>query len=173
MENFVSVGYTKKTHGIKGQLKVKINEQFIEDFLQAEVLFIEIHGKRVPFFVEHKDIGNSLLLKLEDVESKEAAVAITSKEIFLREADIIPEEERQFEVEGLEFEKFRGYTIFDEIIGKVGKIEEIVEYPQQEMAIVNYRGKEKLIPMNDELIVEENAKKKMLMMSLPEGLLSL
>ncbi|MEM6699798.1 MAG: hypothetical protein AAF599_15455 [Bacteroidota bacterium] len=55
----------------------------------------------------------------------------------------------------------------------IGVIEEVIEMPQQEMAVINYKDKEVLIPMNEDFILEILEEEKILKVELPEGLLDL
>lgn len=174
MEKFIQIGFTKKAYGVKGEMKMKIEEKYVEDFFQAQIVFLNIGGKKVPFFVDNVRVGNTLLAKFEDIDSPEDALTITSKEVFLREKDIIPEENRLLEVEEtLVFKKYEGFLMEDINEGKIGIIEEILEYPQQEMALIKYQGKELLIPMNEQLIESVDEEQKTIVMKLPEGLLDL
>ena len=176
MDKLVSIGYTKKAFGVKGELKMKIEDKYLEDFLKSEVVFLKLGGKTVPFFLDGVRVSNTLLAKFEDVDSPEDALPITSKEVFLREKDLIKEEERELivgENENLEFKIYEGFEIESKEFGLIGKIEEILEYPQQEMALVKYNKKEILIPMNEQLIEEVWKDEKRLIMNLPEGLLEL
>lgn len=174
MEKYVSIGFTKKTYGTKGELKMKIEEKYVEDFFKASVVFLLISGKKVPFFIENVRFGNALLAKFEDLDSLQDAQSITSKEVFLREKDIVKEEDRQLEViETLEYKKYESYMICDERVGELGEILEVLEYPQQEMALINYNEKEILIPLSEGLIEEIDEKGKKIRMNLPEGLLEL
>jgi 16S rRNA processing protein RimM len=43
--------------------------------------------------------------------------------------------------------------------------------PQQEMAFLDYRGREVLIPLNEQLIISIDETQKHILMDLPEGLL--
>ena len=171
----MSIGYTKKAFGVKGELKMKIEDKYLEDFFKAEVVFLKIGGKTVPFFLDGVRVSNSLLAKFEDIDSPEDALPITSKEVFLRERDVIKEEEREFVVENedLEFSIYKGFKIESEEFGLIGEIEEILEYPQQEMALVRFNEKEILIPMNEQLIETVLSEERKLIMNLPEGLLDL
>jgi 16S rRNA processing protein RimM len=110
---------------------------------------------------------------LEDVEDRDAAQAIQSKEIFLREQDLIPDKEREFEVpdDSLEYEGLVGFMLLDKTRGEIGTIEEVLEMPQQEMALLKFNGREILIPLNTQFIVEIDEIKRQVMMDLPEGLL--
>jgi len=173
MQNYILIGNTRKSYGIKGEMKLKIDETYLEDIFKLQVLFLKINGKQVPYFVESVRVGNALLIKFEDINSPEETISIASKEIYAREADLIPEEDRTIEVEGLEFERFKGYTITDVEKGRVGVIKDIVEYPQQELAVVEYKKREILIPLNQKLIESIDESKKVLVLNLPEGLLDL
>jgi len=173
MKKYISVGFTKKTHGTKGELKVAIKDAKIEDFCKAFVLFLKLEGKLVPFFIEEVRFANTPLVKLEEVDSREEALDLTSKEIFLRTTDLLPEDDRQLDLDRLKFEKYEGFTLIDKKKGAIGIIEKVVEYPQQEMAVIQYSGKEILIPLNDQLVLEVKEKEKQLVVELPDGLLEL
>ncbi len=174
MKEYIQIGKTKKPFGVAGALKVDIEEAFLEDFLLAKVLFLRIKGKPVPYFVENIEVKGMPLLKLEDVDNKESAHKIGGSDILLREADIIPEDQRQLEVEEtIEFARLKGFMIQDVNLGQIGKIDNIEEFPQQEMAIVWYKEKEVLIPLNEGLIESIDQEGRVVRMDLPEGLLKL
>ena len=69
MDNYIQIGFTKKAYGVKGELKMKIEEQYVEDFFKCKILFISIGGKKVPFFIEDVRIGNAVIAKFEDINS--------------------------------------------------------------------------------------------------------
>lgn len=173
MSEYQSIGFTKKTYGIKGELKLNIPDKNLEDFAQAEVLFLLINGRKIPYFVESVNYENPFTLKFEDINSKETALELTGSEIFMRTKDLLPETEKVLEVEELVYEKYVRYKIQDTTLGLLGEIEDIVEYPQQEMAVLKIEDKEVLIPLNEQLIISIDAATKIIMMDLPEGLLEL
>lgn len=171
MDNLISIGYTKKPHGLKGELKVQIEEVFVDDFLEADTIFLEMKGKKVPFFIENAREGNEILVKLEEVDSRETADTLSGKEIFLREEDIdLTEDEEETEED---FSEYIGFEIQDIALGPIGIIEEIIEYPQHSVAVISYQNREVLIPMNRVFIRDIQPDKKILIMELPQGLLEL
>ncbi|NJN33619.1 MAG: hypothetical protein HC817_04550 [Saprospiraceae bacterium] len=99
MENIISIGFTKKPHGLKGEIKLHIEEKYVEDIMSAEMLILDIKGKKTPFFIEDMRVGNAIIAKFEEVNTPESAAAIASKEVFLRQTDLIPDEEREIEIE--------------------------------------------------------------------------
>ncbi len=172
MDKTFLIGSTKKPHGLKGELKLYVEEKYVEDLMNAEILMIDIKGRPTPFFIEDIRFGNNIIAKFEDVNTPEAAMSIANKEISLRESDLIPDDEREIEIETMPYEHCIGYTIVNE--GEtVGVIDNIVEYPQQEMAILNYKNKEVLVPLNQHFIKKVDDKNKVIEMVLPEGLLDL
>jgi 16S rRNA processing protein RimM len=173
MEDLVKVGQTKKPHGVKGELKVFIDDAYYEDFILSKVVFLKLRGTFMPYFVEEIRGEQFLIVKLEDVNNREQALEIGGKEIALRQEDILEDDERTIEPEGLEFAHLKGFEIHDEEDGPVGFIEEVVEMPQQEMAVIIYKSREVLIPLNTSLIKKIDEKKKVVLMVLPEGLLNL
>ena len=172
-ENYIEIGRTLKVHGVKGALKVKIKEEYLEDFVQTQVLFLDLGRMHVPYFIKQRTMGNDLIVYFEDVDSREQAFDIASKKIFLREQDLIPEKVRELETDSLEFGQLKGFVLQDVTLGELGEIEEIVEFPQQEMAFVTYQKKEVMIPLNANLIVEIKEKERQVLMDLPEGLLDM
>ncbi|MEL6865956.1 MAG: ribosome maturation factor RimM [Bacteroidota bacterium] len=174
MDTYIPIGYTKKTYGIKGELKFYVEPKYLEDLLQTEVVFLAIDGAPVPYFIEYISLEHTQLLKFEEVDDREAALAIVGSQLSLREQDLIPEEERQLEVvDELVFGYCVGFQVVDEQLGPIGRIEEVLEYPQQEMASVPFEGRELLIPLNEQFIQNIDEEKKQVLMALPEGLLQL
>lgn len=173
-EKYIRVGKTKKPHGLNGELKLHIEDQYAEDFDSTEIVFLEIGGNPTPFFIENVRGELFPILKFEDIDSRDAAMSVSNKNLLLRESDILAEEERTYEeVEGMKFKRLAGYIIFDETAGEVGKIEEVIEMPQQEMAVILKGKKEIYIPLNDSLIVEVIDNQRVVKMDLPDGLLNL
>jgi 16S rRNA processing protein RimM len=83
------------------------------------------------------------------------------------------EEEEEDEFSDNRYEKWIGYTLIDEEIGLVGKIEQILSLPGHFTALIMHDEKEVLIPLHESLIVSINKEKKELVFNLPTGLLNL
>lgn len=170
----VPIGRTNKTHGVDGTLRVTIEDAFWDDFVATEVVFLETGGQPVPFFVEDRWGGDPLYLKLEEVDTREAARPLTNKVLSLRREDIsAPENENPEAGETNVYAKWVGYILSDETLGEIGKIEEIIELPEQFLAGLHYKGQEVMIPLHPDLIGEISHKEKRVTMNLPEGLLEL
>ena len=167
MQKYTQIGQLKKPFGVKGFLKVDIEEKYLTVFSDLEVLFIPEHGSPVPFFVETVKEEKGLLLKLEDVDSPEAAKKLSNLPI-LADSDKLPKKQ------GLIIDStLLGFELHDEEVGFVGNIAAIEEYPQQLMAIVEGAEEEFLIPLHEALILGIDPEEQVILMNLPEGLLDI
>lgn len=168
----VQIGYTKKPHALKGEIKLQVKERYLDDLLETDVVLIEVKGRQTPFFIEDIRIGNTIIGKFEGVDTPEAASGIASKALYMREEDISESDDGDDDGNGLQYSKYVGYTIMDGT-ALVGAIESVEEYPQQEMAIVAYKKKSVMIPLNTQFIRKIDDAKRQIVMELPEGLLDL
>ena len=172
---YINIGYTKKTHGLKGEIKLVVEDRYLEDFLKNERIFVDVKGAKVPFFIAGVRGKGEMILKLEDVDSLDAASGLQSREIFLREQDLVPRHERELDIEEetLEYEHVTGFLLVDKTAGEVGLIDEVIEMPQQETAMLKHRGRDVLIPLNEQFVVSVDEKAKKVFTDLPEGLLDM
>ena len=169
---FIEIGKTGRTNGTSGALKILINDRYLEDFVQSDLVFLEIKGKKIPYFIEEIFEANALLVKLEEIDSPEDAHALCGKPAYLRKKDLLPDSVR--ESSSLEqYERFVGFMIKDTRLGPLGQIESILALPQQYLAAITYQGKERLIPMHPQLILGVDPDLKEIQMELPEGILEM
>lgn len=168
---YIQIGFTKKTHGVKGELKIIIEEVFEDIFLEADRVFIEVRGNKMPYFIQNIRGEGDLIVLFEDITDKDQALLIQSKPVFMPASELpasieVPDD-------GLEYTFLEGFVLSDKNTGEVGTIEEVIDMPQQEMAVVVYKGREILIPLDEQVIVTISEAKKTILMDLPDGLLDL
>jgi len=170
--DYVEIGRVRKPHGLSGEVKGDIDERFWDDVTEVDAFFVEVKSEKTPYFIDYLRGKGTLIMKFEDINTKEDASLFTSKALYLRRSDVNLSEE-EINDTGLEFSYLEGYELQVEEIGKVGTIEEIEEYPQQEMASVKEGKKTFLVPLRAEWILSVNKGKKVVLMNLPEGLLDI
>ncbi len=168
--DFISIGHTLKTFGVKGEIKVDIQSAFFSDLEKASAVFFVEKGKHLPYFLQSVKTGNHPVILLEDIASKEAAHRFNSKEIFLRISDIDPAHLESDEYSDLEYGALIDYLMVDSNQGEIGIIEAIEAYPQQEMAVVKHGNEVVLIPLNEHFILEVDEDKEVVLVELPEGM---
>ena len=170
MDKYIAIGRVSKTHGVDGALKLKIKDRYWDDFAEAKVLFVESAGKVVPYFIEEFRGGHDPIVKFEDLDQREPAQALSGKELFMRESDLLPE---AAEVNVSQYERYVGYLLQDEELGELGKIDEVVESPGQYLAFLEYQGRDVTVPLNPVFIKSVDHKAQIVLVDLPEGLLEL
>lgn len=167
---FVRVGICGKTHGTAGEIKLRIDPGREEACLSSAFLFIDIDGSKVPFAIDGMRRTRDLLVSFADVSDNTKASKFVRREVFLP-SDEVDKEPVEIPSD-LEFYHLTGMKLYanGELIGQ---IEEIREFPQQEMAVVMYQNSEILIPLNASLILSIDDKERKVEMELPDGLLEL
>ena len=167
MIEYFKIGKFVAVHGLKGELLLKHALGKKTSLKGLTAIFIEEKKNSfIPWFIELARIKNEeeIYIKLEGVNTREAAAKLNQKELWIPEAD---------------FKKFAaktapasllGYTIVN---GKntVGAILEVIEQPHQLLCRLEIKGREVLIPLHENTVEKIDHKKKQVMVSLPEGLL--
>ena len=170
MSEFTEIGKLLKPHGVKGELKCFIEEEYLEDVLKNGLVYVVQGQSSIPYFIESIRSQNPFLVKLETIDSKEDAVIVAHQQLKVPTkilSRIIVEES------DLEFYFLSGWTMIDSELGEIGKVDRIEEYPQQEMAFVQQGEKEHLVPLHKDLIVDIDKKMKRIHVELPEGLIGM
>lgn len=169
---YVEIGKIKKPHGLNGEMKATIDERYFGDVNEVEAFFVEIQGEKAPYFIESLRGGSPVLLKFEEMDTKEDAALLTNKRIFLRAEDVSLSEE-EIQDTGLEFSYLEGFVLSVEELGEIGAILRVEAFPQQEMATVAYQQKELFVPLLAQWMVNVDKAAKTVLMDLPEGLLDI
>lgn len=166
----IKVGRIGRPHGLRGELKVSIDDIYFEDVIQQDSLLVAVGSQYIPHFVEAWRSGGNLL-KLEEIDDKESAQLLQQREIYLA-ANLLTVPEEDIPVEN-PFVQYVDFTIVEETVGKVGVIQAIIDLPEHYLAEVAYEDKVIMIPLHEDLISSTDEDRKVLQMVLPEGLLEL
>ncbi|ADR21716.1 ribosome maturation factor RimM [Marivirga tractuosa] len=169
LDQCFQLGMVLKPHGLKGELYISLDTDYPEDYQELESVFLLQNGKLVPFFIEHIQLKNKeALVKFEDVEDKEGALALRGSTLHLPLTELPELTGNQFY-----FHEISGFQIEDTEKGMLGVVKEVFEAGHQDLIGMDYKGKEVLIPINDDVILNVDRENSLLKVSLPEGLLEL
>jgi 16S rRNA processing protein RimM len=169
MAEYYKAGKFVAVHGLQGELLLK-HELGKKTSLKGLAAFFveEQKGSFLPWFVSSAKIKSDteVYLKVEGINSREAAIRLVRKEVWLPEA---------------EFKKFAAKTAPAGMLGYViidngeslGEILELIEQPHQLLCRLEIKGKEVLIPLHNETLKKVDHKKKEVIVELPEGLLNI
>lgn len=169
MLELIHIGHSAKSRGINGKFKSRIENKFIPNLLSARALFINIDGSKVPFLIESAEDQGHVILKLDEIDTPEEVSHLLSRELYLDSKEITAE----LLVEENEQHELVGFMIYDQTKTEIGTISELIEYPEQLLAKIKYKGKEVLLPIHEDLIINLDMENKIIELDIVDGLLDL
>lgn len=134
---------------------------------KMKVIFLEEKkDELLPYFIEaaRKKSEDDLYLKLEGIDSKEAASKFMRREVWMKEEEVQIHTRKNNPIGWV------GYCVVDKGID-LGNILEIIEQPHQVLGRLEIDSKEVLIPINDQTLEKIDHKTRRLLLNLPDGLL--
>ena len=169
MIEYFKIGKFVTVVGLKGELLLKHTLGKKTSLKGLQAIFIEEKKDSFfPWFIESTKIKSDeeTYIKLEGIDTREAATRLTQKEIWLPETDFKKFAAKTAPVSLL------GYTIINES-EPIGEILEVIEQPHQLLCRLEIKSKEVLIPLNESTLQKIDHKKKQVIVLLPDGLLDI
>ena len=157
-------------HSYKGSVNI-YNENGINcDFSKLNYFFIKLNNELVPFFIEkvHQTKPNIILVKFENLDSKEDAQKIYKKEVYLPKNHLPKTNKNE-----ITNKQLIGYKVVDNKLGYLGVISYINSQTTQNLIYVAKDNTEFFFPMHKEFIKELDAKEKIMKVLIPNELLNL
>lgn len=167
IEDCFYIGYITKTKGLKGEVQVFFEYDEPED-LNLKTVFLEINGKLIPYFTASYKLNTNQTgyFYFDDIDTIDKAAKLVRKKIYLPNTEKPVRDEDEFLITDL-----KGFIVHDEHYGELGEIIDIHEFPQQYVAVVPYKSREVMFPLNDDLIVSIDEENGILEVNLPQGLI--
>lgn len=173
-EELINIGHYNKPHGINGEISATVEVDF--DVLQdLSCLVSDIDGIFVPFFVNamRPKSGETVLFTIDGMTNEQDVQRLVNHDIYALKREYRQESE-DADADGYPLDFFIGFDLDDDQGSRVGQIVEVNEQTENAFFIVERTdGDELLVPAVDDLIVEFDIDKKLMVMSLPDGLLDL
>jgi 16S rRNA processing protein RimM len=170
LANCIAIGTIIKTHGIKGQVVLRLIHFKLDEIKSFEPVYLEIDGLPVPFFIVDyfpKD-QNTVILGFEDFTTNEDLEELMDAKVY------IPLKNLRSEAKITDtFKSLSGYEVRDSIHGKLGLIAEIIESDHNPLLRVVDKKREVLIPLQPAFINDIDHSKKIVSVQVPDGLLDL
>ena len=172
-EELIAIGHFNKPHGLSGEISATVDVE-LEVFESLTCLVSEMDGIYVPFFVNasRPKTSETVLLTIDGIDNEQEAARLVNHEIFALKRDFRLESENM-DADGYPLDYFIGFELKGSDGTTVGEIVDVDEQTENAIFIVEDNGKELLLPANDELIVEFDLGKKVIVMDLPQGILDL
>ena len=160
-QQYLQTGKIVSTHGVRGEVKLLPWADSPEFLLQFHTLYLD--GK--PFRVEQSRVQKTcVLLKLEGIDTVEAASGLRDKIVSIARADARLPEGSVFIADLL------GLPVYDGDV-LLGRLTEVMPTPANDVYIVRAEdGQEHLIPAVPDFILERNLDKGYIRVRLIEGM---
>lgn len=164
----ICVGLCARPHGVTGEVIVRAHKGFSVDDLSFEFLHLELEGGLVPFSVDEIRPKNQeeAILRFEDIHTQDQARRLADASIYI-ERDWLETTDEPSSSAGT----LIGYAAIDQTNARLGLIVEIQEIAKNPLFVVEYQGRELLIPIVEEFIVRMDHDRMEVHFNLPEGLL--
>jgi 16S rRNA processing protein RimM len=166
---YFKAGKLVAVHGLKGELIFKHELGKKTSLKELKAIFIEERKNSfLPWFIESAKAksANEVVLKLETINTREAAAKLSQKEVWLAEEDFKKHAAKSAPANLL------GYTIINDK-ERLSEILEVIEQPHQLLCRIELNQKEVLIPLNESFLKKIDHKKKEVIVELPEGLIDI
>jgi 16S rRNA processing protein RimM len=170
LDELFQLGKIVRTFGSKGEVVFQIDTEILDHIKKLESVFIKINENLVPFFIERLERRpkSQALVKLMDIDSTEDASALSGCNFYIP-IGMLPKQKgtQMFSV------KIEGFTVIDANRGETGTVRDVLEMPQQSLLVIEFNGKEILVPIVDEIIKKVDRTNKVIYIEAPEGLIEL
>ncbi len=169
MPEYFKIGKIVAAFRLEGEMILLHNLGKKTELKGIEAVYIEQQKESfLPFFVQSSRIKSNeeIYVKLEDISTREAALRMLNKEIWMEENDFKKLAARSAPITLL------GYHIVDNN-NNLGEVAEVFEQPHQILCKILLKEKEILIPLHEQTLKKIDHKNRKIMVQLPDGLLDL
>lgn len=171
LDDCIELGFITKPSGIKGQLIIRLSKTNFEDIIKLEQVFVQIDGLPVPFFIESSSQKNyeDLLVKFEGIDSELTARKLSDSKVYLNKKFIAYTSATGID----DIHQFEGYSVEDEQLGYVGKLESVLAHANNPLMLVTNKAKEFYIPLHEDFLISIDTKNNKIIVNCPPGLLEI
>lgn len=163
----IRIGKIVASHGLQGSIIITHILGKANWLKKDDTIFVEMNkGSFIPFFVQQCKAANfqEYNIQLEDIATVEQAKKLIAKHIYVNE-EVLTQFAQKSPLLWI------GCVIIDAHYGNLGAIADMLQTSAQWIAKLNYQGKEVLVPMVEQTIVNINLKKREIQTTLPVGII--
>ena len=168
-ENFIKAGRLNKTFGLKGHLRAYLDPAIVVRLKKLPVIYLVSKNVHLPYFTDETDLNESghCMFHFEEVKDKTAADLLVGKDIYISET--LLKKVKPYTSLG----DFVGFSLFDESMGLLAPLDNVIELPNHDVGQFIYSGVEVLFPWNEHVILKIDKRKKEIHVRLPDGLIDI
>ncbi len=162
----IKMGKVVGASGLKGELKVYNYSDTVDSYMRVEEMILQDSPYKIESARTHK---NTVILKLEGIDDRDAAERQRGKELYITEADLPPLPQGQFYIRDL-----IGMEVVEETGEYLGRVTDVLQNtPQDIFEVERETGKKLLIPRVDQFVADINKEEGRITVRLIEGMLDI
>ncbi len=172
-EELIAIGHYNKPHGVAGEISATVDVD-LDVLQQLSCLVSDMDGIYVPFFINscRPKGAETVLLTVDGFDSQQEVARLVNHDIYALKRDYRQESD-DADADGYPLDYFIGFELQDSDGTVVGQITDVDEQTENAIFIIDRDGSQLMVPATDELIVEFDLDKRLMVMDLPQGLLEL
>lgn len=168
IEDCFYLGKISKPFSYKGEVVLFLDVDEPQDYSQLDGVYVSINKKLVLYTINSIRINNNKAIVRFDGVEYEDLERLLGRELYLPLELLPPLEGNKFY-----FHEIIGFTVIDEEKGNIGTITAVYENAPQPLLSIDYKGKEILLPIIDQIITNVNRNERIMEVKSPEGLIDL
>ena len=147
-EKLIPVGKIIKSHGIKGELKVSIYNKNSETLVNGLIVWFNFDNKFKNYQIKYvRGLIKNTIVKLNQIENIDQIGFLISKEVFVSRNDFPAVSGNNYYLSDL-----IGMKILDKNERSLGIVIDVLNLPAHDVILIEYKGKEVMIPNVDDFI---------------------
>ncbi|MEW5692541.1 MAG: ribosome maturation factor RimM [Candidatus Hydrogenedentota bacterium] len=165
MDYFI-IGRVGRSFGLNGEFRVHLFTDFFELFENIEFVYLSPQTENIKpmryLILARRWLSGKLLLKLQNIETKEKVKDIVNQFIYLPEEElkVLPENKRYLV-------KLKGMKVVDIKSGVIGVIDDYYNFSGNTCIEINRGTRKSIFPYNKEFIVGLDKQKRILKTDYP------
>ncbi len=166
-DEWVEIGFVARPHGLRGELKVVGVDREMTRFRHVREVRLEARGRVLEGVVRRfRSNGRIVFLRVSGVETRETAEELRGAVVAVRKSEL-PELESDayyaFDLVGCE--------VFSAAGESVGVVDQVQEYPANDVLVVRNGKREVLVPLVEPVIAAIDPERRRIDLKDIEGLL--
>jgi 16S rRNA processing protein RimM len=148
-KDLVPIAQVVKPRGLKGELKVFLYNKS-SDTLNDNIdiwLKVDNHFNRYTAeYLKHSFSDKYVFIKFKDINTREDAELVSNRRLYVSRMDFPNNDGGFYLVDLIDF------IVQDEIKANYGKVIDVINLPTNDALLINYKGREIMIPLIDNFI---------------------
>lgn len=170
-DSYIQIFSISKSHGLDGSVRAFALYPLLKELQPGLAIFLNLGNNYIPYFISafKKLNEDHFIIHFEEVSDRNAAELLAKKHAFLP-----AEQAREFFdlTEDALFE-YLNFEVKEENGNCLGKIEEFVDAPGQDMVLILGQYGEILMPWHPDWIIDTDTEYNSVTVNLPDGFLDI